>query len=51
MEHKDLSKITYFMNSIPMNRLMPGAIPIPKGTKMAGQSHPLLFEEPLKQRL
>lgn len=33
------------------NALMPGAIPIPKGTKMAGQFHPLLFEEPLKQRL
>lgn len=31
--------------------LMPGAIPIPKGTKMGGQFHPLLFEEPLKQRL
>ncbi|WP_235884613.1 phytanoyl-CoA dioxygenase family protein [Pedobacter hiemivivus] len=31
--------------------LMPGAIPIPKGTKMRGQFHPLLFDEPLKLRL
>lgn len=26
------------------NALMPGAIPIPKGTKMGGQFHPLLFD-------
>ena len=31
--------------------LMKGAIPIPKGTKMAGQFHPLLFGDPSKQRL